>query len=101
MLQAPTTAAAQHHQESTETMQYENQGLTYPDPTECPSGVAEAIFDIRRGANIIPSWRVLQRRYDTDHGVLVAVEVVYEQNEWIFERGWRSKWRKGFATKWV
>ena len=74
---------------------------TYPDPTECPSSVAEAIFDIRRGANIIPSWRVLQRRYDTDHGVLVAVEVVYEQNEWIFERGWRSKWRKGFAAKWA
>ena len=82
-------------------MQYENQGLTYPDPTECLSSVAEAIFDIRRGANIIPSWRVLQRRYDTDHGVLVAVEVVYAQNEWIFERGWRSKWRKGFCAKWV
>lgn len=82
-------------------MANEYMGLTYPDFSECPSFVAEAIYEIRNNINIAKAWRVLQSRYATDHGLLTAVEVVYEQNEWLFERGWRSKWRKGFSTKHV
>jgi hypothetical protein len=64
------------------TKSYPN--LVYPDSSNCPSSVAEAVWDIRTYKADERTRKSINDRYGTIEYFILAAEFVYEANNWPF-----------------
>jgi hypothetical protein len=69
-------------------------GLTLPDPWECPQTVAEAIYDIRNRQDGFHTHKLLREKYGTENFYMLAVEMVYEVNDWRLTAADKKNFRK-------
>lgn len=66
-------------------MQKSYPNLVYPDTSNCPTSVTEAVYDIRNyRADATTRERLLDRYGNIDYFILAA-EFVYEANDWPFD----------------
>lgn len=70
--------------------------MTYPDPRECPSGIADHIYDIRFGKNTAQTSKAVRSCYGTIEFFLDSVAQVYDANSWILTRKDKALCKKVF-----
>lgn len=73
--------------------------MDYPDPSECPSWIADHIYDIRVGKNTDSTAKAVKSCYGTLEFFLYAVEQVYETNNWVLNRKEKDLFKKVFLNK--
>lgn len=89
-----------HHPTNTESTMSTNSlastrpGLTLPDPWECPQTVAEAIWDVRNHQDGFHTHKFLREKYGTENYFMLAVEMVYEVNNWLLTQSDKKNFRK-------
>ena len=73
-------------------------GFILPDPFECSQRIAEAIYDIRIGHDNEQTHKLLKNTYVTEDYYMIAVETVYEVNDWIVTPTDKRLFRKIYRT---
>ena len=70
--------------------------MSYPDPSDCPSGIADHIYDIRFRKNTDQTSKAVKSRYGTVEFFLDAVAQVYDANSWTLTRQDKALCKKVF-----
>ena len=71
-------------------------GLVYPNPEDCPSSIAEAVYDIRYSKSDVRTHLYIKNFWGTADYLIFAVGDVYEANGWDFDRKAKKVFRNIF-----
>lgn len=69
-------------------------GLIFPDTNDCPYVIAEAVWDIRNRQDGPHTHKLIRERYFTENFFMLAVQYVFDSNEWTFTTDEKRKFRK-------
>lgn len=74
-------------------------GLVLPDPQDCPSTIAEAVWDVRYLKDTERTRAYLKSYWGTQDYLIQAVKYVYAANEWPLTPRERKTFREIFQGK--